>query len=52
MTRSSHAAVRAQQRYIAPLIKQWLDQFGEEKYDGNGAYYGISLQICVILAWA
>ncbi|SET06189.1 hypothetical protein SAMN05216412_10313 [Nitrosospira multiformis] len=36
MTRSSHAAVRAQQRCIPPLIEQWLDQFGEEKYDGNG----------------
>ena len=36
MTRSYHAAVPAQQRCIPPLIEQWLDQFGEEKYDGNG----------------
>ena len=33
----SHAATRAQQRGIPPLISQWLDQFGEEQFDGNGA---------------
>jgi hypothetical protein len=32
----THAAVRAQQRCIPPLIDQWLDQFGEERYDGHG----------------
>jgi hypothetical protein len=36
MNRSFHAGVRAQQRCIPPLIDQWLDQFGEEKYDGHG----------------
>jgi hypothetical protein len=33
----SHALVRAQQRGIPPLIIQWLDEFGEEVYDGHGA---------------
>lgn len=31
-----HAYARAQQRCIPPLITQWLDQFGEEEYDGHG----------------
>jgi hypothetical protein len=33
---SSHAVVRAQQRGIPPLIVQWLNEFGEEDYDGHG----------------
>jgi hypothetical protein len=37
MSASSHALSRAQQRCIPPLILQWLDQFGEELYDGHGA---------------
>lgn len=36
MNMCSHAAVRAQQRCIPPLVAQWLDQFGEERYDGHG----------------
>lgn len=36
MNRSFHAAVRAQQRCIPPLVDQWLEQFGEEKHDGHG----------------
>lgn len=36
MNRSVRAAVRAQQRCIPPLVEQWLDQFGKEKYDGDG----------------
>jgi lantibiotic modifying enzyme len=28
--------MRAQQRCIPPLIDLWLDQFGEEQYDGHG----------------
>lgn len=36
MNTHSHAAARAQQRCIPPLIDQWLDQFGEETYDGHG----------------
>ena len=36
MSPLSHAATRAQQRGIPPLIDQWLDQFGEESYDGRG----------------
>lgn len=32
-----HAAIRSQQRCVPPLIMQWLDQFGEEQYDGHGA---------------
>lgn len=31
-----HARARAQQRVIPPLINQWLDQYGEEDYDGHG----------------
>jgi hypothetical protein len=34
---SGHAAVRAKQRGIPPLVEQWLDEFGEESYDGHGA---------------
>ena len=32
-----HAQVRSQQRGIPPLIDQWLDFYGIEEYDGNGA---------------
>jgi hypothetical protein len=31
-----HAFIRSQQRGIPPLIDQWLDQYGEEEYDGHG----------------
>jgi hypothetical protein len=34
MTR--HAKARAQQRAIPPLIEAWLDEFGDEEYDGLG----------------
>ncbi len=37
MNMTYHAAVRSQQRGVPPLIMQWLDQFGEEQYDGHGA---------------
>ena len=37
MSHSRHANYRAQQRGIPPLIEQWLDAYGEEDYDGNGA---------------
>jgi hypothetical protein len=36
MNMTHHAAIRSQQRCIPPLINQWLDQFGEEEYDGHG----------------
>lgn len=36
MPNNNHAAIRAQQRCIPPLVEQWLDQFGEERYDGHG----------------
>jgi hypothetical protein len=36
MNAHSHAMVRAQQRGIPPLILEWLDEFGEELYDGHG----------------
>lgn len=32
-----HATLRARERGIPPLIDQWLDEFGEEQYDGHGA---------------
>lgn len=31
-----HSTIRAQQRGIPPLIDQWLEQYGEERYDGHG----------------
>jgi hypothetical protein len=34
--KTKHANIRAQQRAIPPLIDQWLDQFGDEEYDGHG----------------
>lgn len=37
MNLSRHAAQRAQQRGIPPLIDQWLDEFGDEQYDHHGA---------------
>jgi hypothetical protein len=36
MNMTRHAAIRRQQRGIPPLIEQWLDQYGEEEYDGHG----------------
>lgn len=36
MNHTFHSSVRAQQRGIPTLIDQWLDQFGEEAYDGHG----------------
>lgn len=32
-----HASLRARERGIPPLIEQWLDEYGEEQYDGRGA---------------
>ena len=37
MTYTHHALARARQRGIPPLIEQWLDAYGQEDYDGNGA---------------
>jgi len=34
---SIHARARLQQRGIPPLIDQWLDEFGDQEYDGRGA---------------
>ena len=36
MMSTRHAQMRMQQRGIPPLIEQWLDEFGEEQYDGHG----------------
>lgn len=36
MSSSTHARIRAQQRGIPPLIDQWLDEYGEEQFDGHG----------------
>jgi hypothetical protein len=36
MNMTHHAAIRSQQRGIPPLIDLWLDQYGEEEYDGHG----------------
>lgn len=37
MTYTQHAVARARQRGIPPLIEQWLDAYGQQDYDGNGA---------------
>ena len=34
---SAHAHQRAKDRCIPPIIDEWLDRFGEEVHDGNGA---------------
>ena len=34
---SRHAATRAQQRGIPPLVDQLLDLYGQEEHDGHGA---------------
>lgn len=36
MSQTKHAAIRAQQRGIPPLVDRWLDEFGEEEHDGHG----------------
>lgn len=33
---STHAAIRAQQRGIPPMMDQLLDLYGKEQYDGHG----------------
>lgn len=33
---SNHAVRRAQQRCIPSLAEQWLEEFGEEEFDGRG----------------
>lgn len=35
-TLSEHASVRAHQRGVPPIIFEWLEQFGEETFDGRG----------------
>lgn len=32
-----HAAIRAQQRGIPPMVDDLLDRYGHEEYDGHGA---------------
>lgn len=34
---SRHAAVRAQERCIPPLMDELLDRYGKEQYDGHAA---------------
>ncbi len=34
---TKHSMLRAQQRGIPPLIKDWLNDYGKELHDGNGA---------------
>lgn len=34
---SRHASTRAQQRGLPPLVLQWLEDFGRESHDGQGA---------------
>lgn len=33
---TDHARIRCRQRCIPPIVEQWLDEFGEESYDGHG----------------
>ena len=37
MSRANHAAVRAAQRGIPPLVDTLLETYGEEQHDGHGA---------------
>jgi hypothetical protein len=39
MTYSKHSQQRVQQRCIPTVIHQWLDEFGEEEFDGHGGIY-------------
>ncbi len=34
---TKHAAIRAQQRGIPPMVDQLLDLYGQEQHDGQGA---------------
>jgi hypothetical protein len=34
---TKHAAIRAQQRGIPPMVDQLLDLYGQEQHDGHGA---------------
>ncbi len=34
--KTEHARKRMQQRGIPPLVDRWLDDFGEERYNGAG----------------
>jgi len=36
MSMTAHAKQRAQQRGVPALIEEWLDEFGEQAYDGHG----------------
>ena len=36
MNLTKHATERSQQRGIPPLVIEWLQQFGEETFDGRG----------------
>jgi hypothetical protein len=31
-----HGATRMQQRAIPPIVADWLNEFGEEQFDGHG----------------
>jgi hypothetical protein len=31
-----HAAVRMRQRSVPPIVIDWLDEFGDEQFDGRG----------------
>ena len=33
---TKHAKIRNQQRCIPPIIHDWLDQYGDEIFDGHG----------------
>lgn len=33
---TKHSLTRAQQRGIPPLIDRWLNEYGEEMFDGHG----------------
>ena len=39
MQLTKHAASRAQQRAVPPLIFDWLNRYGEEAYDGHGGIH-------------
>ena len=47
MMETKHALKRSQQRGIPPLIKIWLLEYGEEKFDGHGGVIRYFTPRCV-----
>ena len=48
--KTRHAAIRAQQRGVPPLIESWLCTYGEAQHDGHGGIcrYFSKKSICIM----